>query len=135
MTAKPNNILHGAGSWLWSAQPAQAIRDVQLPDGSVVTAYELEIALKIVALRGSVPSDAILEFRHALSKYGRFQLAQKPQIADIFEELGQPRSLSLVGEMPHALLHQSYKKGHANCLKAYSGFLQKEWADCHSVSL
>ncbi|EIE23974.1 periplasmic binding protein-like II, partial [Coccomyxa subellipsoidea C-169] len=57
--------------------------------------YELEIALKIVALRGSVPSDAILEFRHALSKYGRFQLAQKPQIADIFEELGQPRSISL----------------------------------------
>ena len=80
------------GAWLYGAQPAQAIRDVQLPDGSTVTAYELDIALKVVALRGSVPSDAILEFRHALSKYGRFQLAQKPQIEDIFEELNQPRS-------------------------------------------
>lgn len=118
--------MHGTGSWLWSAQQAQAIRDVQLPDGSVVTAYELDIALKIVALRGSVPSDAILEFRHALSKYGRFQLGQKPQIADIFEELGQPRSLPLMGKMPHAFLHQSYKKAHANCLKAHSGFLERE---------
>lgn len=83
-----------AGAWLHAAQPAQAIRDVQLPDGSTVSAYELDIALKVVALRGSVPSDANLEFRRALSKYGQFQLAQKAQIADIFDELSQPRSPS-----------------------------------------
>ncbi|CAL8462508.1 g2041 [Coccomyxa elongata] len=82
--------LVAAGAWLHTSQPAQAIREVQLPDGSTVFAYELDVDLKIVALRGSVPSDAILDFRRALSKYGRFQLAQKPQTADIFEELGQP---------------------------------------------
>ena len=87
----------GAGAWLNTSKPAQAIREVQLPDGSTVFAYELDIDLKIVALRSSVPSDAILDFRRALSKYGRFQLAQKPQIADIFEELGQPRSAQSCG--------------------------------------
>lgn len=87
----------GTGAWLHTSQPAEAIREVQLPDGSTVFAYELDVDLKIVALRGSVPSDAILDFRRALSKYGRFQLAQKPQIADIFEELGQPRSARSYG--------------------------------------
>lgn len=87
----------GAGAWLHTSQPAQAIREVQLPDGSTVFAYELDVDLKIVALRSSVPSDAILDFRRALSKYGHFQLAQRPQIADIFEELGQPRSAQSCG--------------------------------------
>jgi hypothetical protein len=45
----------------------------------------------VVALRGSVPSDASLEFRAALTKHGSLRLSQKPQLLDIFEELKLPR--------------------------------------------
>lgn len=71
------------------------MKDVELPDGSTVEAFELDIALHVMALRGSVPSDAGLEFRKALSKYGRFKLRQKGQLLDIYEELKDPRSATV----------------------------------------
>ena len=72
-------------------QHAQAVRAVQLPDGSTEMAYEFDIALQVVALRGSIPADVNLEFRKALSKYGQFKLSQRSQLKDIFEELSNAR--------------------------------------------
>ncbi len=87
-------------------------------DGSIVNAFELDIDLQVwhashsapragsstvnkinnvflnpsqvVALRGSVPSEVLADFRRVLSRYARFRHSQRPQIGDIFRELGQP---------------------------------------------
>ena len=39
-------VVH-AGTWLLSAGPGGAVREVQLPDGQVVNAYELDVALQV----------------------------------------------------------------------------------------
>ena len=79
-----------AGGVAWP-QHAQAIRAVQLPDGSTEMAYELDIAMQVVALRGTIPADVNLEFKTALSKYGHLKLKQRGQLKDIFDELNNPR--------------------------------------------
>ena len=48
-------------------------------------------ALQVVALRGSLPADTLSDFRQVFSQYGRLKHSQKAQIADIFQELQQPR--------------------------------------------
>jgi len=53
-------------------------------------AYEFDIALQVVALRGTIPADISVEFRKALSQYGQFKLSQRGQLKDIFDELGNP---------------------------------------------
>lgn len=45
--------------------PAQ----VEVPDGTTLQAYEHGLSMSIVALRGSVPSQWIMDFRQALGKY------------------------------------------------------------------
>ena len=45
----------------------------------------------MVALRGSLPADALTDFRQVFSQYGRLRHSQKAQIAEIFQELQQPR--------------------------------------------
>lgn len=72
-------------------QPAQAIRDVQLPDGSMEEAYELDIPLQVVSLRGTIPADASQDFRKALSRHARFKLSQRGQLKDIYNELSNVR--------------------------------------------
>lgn len=54
-------------------------------------AYELDIAMQVVALRGTIPADVNLEFKTALSKYGHPKLSQRGQLKDIFDELSNPR--------------------------------------------
>ena len=46
---------------------------------------------QVVALRGSVPADVLADFRRVLSRYARLRHSQRPQITDIYAELGQPR--------------------------------------------
>ena len=84
------STLHATGG-ASAPQHAQAVRAVQLPDGSTEMAYEFDIALQVIALRGSIPADVNLEFRKALSKYGQFRLSQRSQLKDIFEELSNAR--------------------------------------------
>ena len=36
-------------------QPAHAMREVQLPDGSIVNAYELDVTLQVCCLPVSAP--------------------------------------------------------------------------------
>ena len=79
--------MYATGSAL-GPQHAQAMRAIQLPDGSTEMAYEFAIAMQVVALRGTVPADVNLEFQKALSKWGRLRLSQRSQLKDIFEELG-----------------------------------------------
>ena len=82
--------VHHSGGVAWP-QHAQAIRAVQLPDGSTEMAYELDIAMQVVALRGTIPANVNLEFKTALSKYGHLNLSQRGQLKDIFDELSNPR--------------------------------------------
>ena len=46
----------GLGSWLFNAQPCEAIKEVETPDGRRVQAWEFDVPLRVVALRGSVPA-------------------------------------------------------------------------------
>ena len=77
---------------------------MQLPDGSTEMAYEFDIALQVVALRGTIPADISVEFRKALSQYGQFKLSQRGQLKDIFDELGNPgcdlQALSALQTLP-----------------------------------
>ena len=82
--------LHATGAAV-GPQHAGAVRAVQLPNGATEMAYEFDIALQVVALRGTIPADVNLEFRKAMSKYGQFKLSQRNQLKDIFDELGNPR--------------------------------------------
>ena len=72
-------------------QHAQALRDVQLPDGSMEEAYEFDIALQVVSLRGTIPADASQDFRKALSRHARIKLSQRSQLKDIYSELSNVR--------------------------------------------
>lgn len=51
----------------------------------------MEVVLQVVALRGSLPADALTDFRQVFSQYGRLKHSQKAQMAEIFQELQQPR--------------------------------------------
>ncbi len=80
---------------LAAPSPARAVREVELPDGGpLVEAYEFDIELRAVALRGAVASDAKLDFQRALRRHARFKLEQRAQLADIYAELGNPRCAS-----------------------------------------
>jgi hypothetical protein len=46
----------GLASWLLVAQPGAAIKEVETPDGRRVQAWEFDVPLRVVALRGSVPA-------------------------------------------------------------------------------
>lgn len=48
------------------------------------------MTLSIVALRGSVPAQWVMDFRSALGRYAGFELGQRKQLKEIFDELGQP---------------------------------------------
>jgi hypothetical protein len=55
--------------------------------GEEVMAYEHGVSLAIVALRGSVPAQWVLDFRRTLGRYSGFSLDQRPQLDGIFGEL------------------------------------------------
>eukprot|EP00878_Enallax_costatus_P034440 GHUV01038185.1.p1 GENE.GHUV01038185.1~~GHUV01038185.1.p1 ORF type:complete len:116 (+),score=23.12 GHUV01038185.1:213-560(+) len=53
-----------AGAAIWGPQlPARALRTIELKDGSHVEVYEHGMTLSIVALRGSLPEQWVVEFR------------------------------------------------------------------------
>jgi hypothetical protein len=65
--------------------PAQALKMVELRDGSQVEVFEHGMSLSIVALRGSVPAQWIMDYRSTLGKYSGFGLGQRHQINDIYQ--------------------------------------------------
>ena len=79
--------------------PAYALKTIQLRDGSQAEVFEHGMSLSIVALRGSVPSQWVLDYRSTLGKYAGFGLGQRQQMRDIFEvretDHPNPSSLSL----------------------------------------
>lgn len=50
-------------------------------------AYEHGMAISIVALRGSIPSQYAVDFKTSIGKYCGFSLDQRSQLADIYKEL------------------------------------------------
>lgn len=58
---------------------------VELRDGTSIEAYEHGLSLAIVALRGSVPAQWVIDFRLVLGKYAGFTLDQRGQFEDIFK--------------------------------------------------
>ncbi|MEW5310112.1 MAG: hypothetical protein WDW38_001941 [Sanguina aurantia] len=70
-------------------QSAQAAKLIELRDGTSVQAYEHGLMLAIVALRGSVPAQWVIDFRVTLGHYAGFSLDQRGQFEDIFKELSE----------------------------------------------
>ena len=68
-----------------TATAALSLLQVELRDGSLVEVFEHGLSLTIVALRGSVPSQWILDFKMTLGKYAGFAFGQRGQIAEIFK--------------------------------------------------
>ncbi|KAI8466668.1 MAG: hypothetical protein J3K34DRAFT_379213, partial [Monoraphidium minutum] len=66
-------------------------------DGSSVEAYEHGMSLSIVALRGSVPTQWVLDFRQCLGRYAGFELGQRGQLQEIFDELKDPKAKRSAG--------------------------------------
>lgn len=48
-------------------------------------AYEHGMAISIVALRGSIPSQYAVDFKTSIGKYCGFSLDQRSQLADIYK--------------------------------------------------
>eukprot|EP00798_Chlamydomonas_sp_ICE-L_P026686 gene26686-4261_t len=74
-------------SFFSQAMPASAAKKVELRDGTSIEVFEHGMSLTIVALRGSVPSQWILEFKQTLGKYAGFAYGQRGQLAEIYKEL------------------------------------------------
>ncbi|KIZ01359.1 hypothetical protein MNEG_6599, partial [Monoraphidium neglectum] len=53
--------------------------------------------LSIVALRGSVPTQWVLDFRQGLGRYASFELGQRGQLQEIFDELKDPKAKRSAG--------------------------------------
>uniref|UniRef100_A0A383VEJ6 Uncharacterized protein n=1 Tax=Tetradesmus obliquus TaxID=3088 RepID=A0A383VEJ6_TETOB len=70
--------------------PAWALRTIELRDGTQAEVYEHGMSLSIVALRGSLPEQWIVEFRQGLGRYAGFELGQRGQLQELFDELGNP---------------------------------------------
>ncbi|KAL6747850.1 hypothetical protein V8C86DRAFT_2896496 [Haematococcus lacustris] len=70
--------------------PALAAKTVVLRDGRSVEVWEHGMSLAIVALRGAVPQQWVLDYKATLGKYAGFSLGQRGQLLDIFKELSDP---------------------------------------------
>jgi hypothetical protein len=57
---EPNSTMH---------DPALHRAQIEMPDGTSVQAFEHGLSMSIVALRGSVPAQWIMDFRQGLGKY------------------------------------------------------------------
>ena len=88
------SLLLAAGT-VAALAPARARAAVTIPDplssSSAVDALELDIPLRLVALRGAVPGESLAGFKAALGRRGGgVSLAARPQLASIFSELADP---------------------------------------------
>lgn len=75
--------------------PAEAVKLVELRDGTSIQANEHNLFLTIVALRGSVPQQWLSDFRGCIGKYCGLKLDQRAQLTDIWKDLpaaGKDRS-------------------------------------------
>ncbi len=65
--------------------PPPPCAQVELRDGTKVEVYEHGMSLSIVALRGSVPNQWVMDYRATLGKYSGFGLGQRLQLQDIYK--------------------------------------------------
>eukprot|EP00232_Nephroselmis_pyriformis_P021149 CAMPEP_0182853104 /NCGR_PEP_ID=MMETSP0034_2-20130328/522_1 /TAXON_ID=156128 /ORGANISM="Nephroselmis pyriformis, Strain CCMP717" /LENGTH=479 /DNA_ID=CAMNT_0024983855 /DNA_START=319 /DNA_END=1754 /DNA_ORIENTATION=- len=86
-------LLAGSSSFVAAACSAAApweagaITQVQRADGTVVSAYELPVPLKLVSLRGSIPATWPDEFKSTQGKSAKYFEANRQQISTIYSEL------------------------------------------------
>jgi hypothetical protein len=73
------------------APAADARQEVLLPSGESVESFEFRMPLRLVALRGSLSDDWVMDFRRVAGNLVSIQVDQRGQLADIFEELSKPR--------------------------------------------
>ncbi|KAF5832125.1 hypothetical protein DUNSADRAFT_12136 [Dunaliella salina] len=78
-------------------EAAQALRTIELPNGQMVAVYEHGMSLAIVALRGSVPQQWIMDFKTSLGKYAGFTLGQRQQLEEIYKDLSDPTTKNSAG--------------------------------------
>jgi spermidine/putrescine-binding protein len=71
------------GGFVFSTLPAEA----SSTPPSITEAREAKMVMRVAALRGSVPASWVQDFSTALEGYGIVALTQKPQIADIWQDL------------------------------------------------
>ncbi|KAK9817763.1 hypothetical protein WJX72_001828 [[Myrmecia] bisecta] len=67
--------------------PVNALQQVQIPRGELVEAYEFNVPLNVVALRGSVPAQWLEEYKDVITKFGGMTVHQRGQLEDIYREL------------------------------------------------
>lgn len=76
-------------AWLANSRSAHAVKDVTLTGGRLVEAWEFDVPLRVVSLRGSVPAQWTADFQAAAGKHSRVQLQQRLQLQEIYDELSQ----------------------------------------------
>ncbi|KAG1669301.1 hypothetical protein FOA52_014862 [Chlamydomonas sp. UWO 241] len=86
--------LAGSGAPAW---PAAALKTVELRSGESIDVFEHGMSLSIVALRGSVPTQWVMDYRSTLGKYAGFGLGQRQQLKEIYEELSDPTGKQSAG--------------------------------------
>lgn len=59
--------------------------------GRLLEAWEFDVPLRVVALRGSVPAQWSADFQATAGRHSRLAMQQRLQLQEIFDELGQSR--------------------------------------------
>lgn len=99
LTALASAVAVAGGSLQAAVHPeaAHALRTIELPNGQMVAVYEHGMSLAIVALRGSVPQQWIMDFKSSLGKYAGFTLGQRQQLEEIYKDLSDPTAKNSAG--------------------------------------
>lgn len=109
---------------------AAAAKLIQLADGKTVEAFEHAQSLSIVTLRGSVPSQWIMDFRAALGRYAGFSFDQRAQIEEIFKDLPDVTKKRSAGAAAGKPCSTRTQGGAALLLQP----LRQSWFACHPCS-
>jgi len=82
-------ILLGATAWqsITAVPAANAVRTVTNSDGVNVEAFEFTVDMKAVALRGSIPSQQISEFKASLGPTARVTMQQLPSLQQMWKAI------------------------------------------------
>ena len=83
------SLAAGVSGGLLSPLPAAATSPslTTSPAVPITTAREAKMVMRVTALRGSVPASWVQDFSTAMEGYGIVALTQKPQVADVWQEL------------------------------------------------
>ena len=67
------------------------MKELTLAGGACVEAWEFDVPLRVVALRGSVPAQGSADFQAAAGRHSKLTLQQRQQLQEIFDELSKSR--------------------------------------------